>query len=66
MNGQRLTRSNNRVIAGVCAGLARWLGWDTALVRLLYILLSILSAGFPGILVYVILWIVMPTDDVYY
>ena len=66
MNGQRLTRPNNRVIAGVCAGLARWLGWDTALVRLLYILLSILSAGFPGILVYVILWIVMPTEDVYY
>ena len=62
MNGKRLTRSNNRVIAGVCAGLAQWLGWDIALVRLLYILLSILSAGFPGILVYVILWIVMPTE----
>ena len=66
MNGQRLTRSNNRVIAGVCAGLAKWLGWDTALVRLLYILLSILSAGFPGILVYVILWIVMPTEGTCY
>ena len=62
MNGKPLTRSNNRVIAGVCAGLAQWLGWDTALVRLLYILLSILSAGFPGILVYVILWIVMPAE----
>ena len=66
MNGKRLTRSNNRVIAGVCAGLAQWLGWDTALVRLLYILLSILSAGFPGILVYVILWIVMPPEDTYF
>ena len=63
MNGKPLTRSNNRVIAGVCAGLVQWLGWDTALVRLLYILLSILSAGFPGILVYVILWIVMPPED---
>ena len=62
MNGRPLTRSKNRVIAGVCAGLAQWLGWDTALVRLLYILLSILSAGFPGILVYVILWIVMPAE----
>lgn len=62
MNGKRLTRSNNRVIAGVCAGLAQWLGWDTALVRMLYILLSILSAGFPGILVYAILWIVMPPE----
>jgi len=66
MNGKRLTRSNNRVIAGVCSGLARWLGWDVALVRMLYILVSILSAGFPGILVYAILWIVMPTEDVYY
>ena len=66
MNGKRLTRSNNRVIAGVCAGIAEWLGWDIALVRLLYILISILSAGFPGILVYVILWIVMPPEDVYY
>jgi len=66
MNGKRLTRSNNRVIACVCSGLARWLGWDVALVRMLYILVSILSAGFPGILVYAILWIVMPTEDVYY
>jgi len=63
MNKARLTRSNNRVIAGVCAGIAEWLGWDTGLVRLLYILVSVLSAGFPGILVYIILWIVMPPED---
>ena len=63
MNKSRLTRSNNRVIAGVCAGIAEYLGWDTGLVRLLYILISILSAGFPGILVYIILWIVMPPED---
>ena len=63
MNKTRLTRSNNRVIAGVCGGLAEWLGWDTGLVRLLYILVSILSAGFPGLLVYIILWIVMPPED---
>jgi phage shock protein PspC (stress-responsive transcriptional regulator) len=63
MNKSRLTRSNNRVIAGVCAGLAEWIGWDTGLVRLLYILISLLSAGFPGILVYIILWIVMPPED---
>lgn len=62
MNKARLTRSNNRVIAGVCAGLAEWLGWDIALVRLLYLLISIFSAGFPGVLAYVILWIVMPEE----
>ncbi|PKP11657.1 MAG: stress-responsive transcriptional regulator [Bacteroidetes bacterium HGW-Bacteroidetes-4] len=55
-----LTRSRYKIIAGVCAGLAEWLGWDITTVRILYVLLSILSAGFPGILVYIILWIVMP------
>jgi phage shock protein C len=50
----------NRMIAGVCGGLAEWLGWDPTLVRVLYVVVSILSAAFPGLLVYVILWIVMP------
>jgi phage shock protein PspC (stress-responsive transcriptional regulator) len=48
------------MIAGVCGGLAEWLGWDVTVVRLLYILVSVLSVAFPGILVYVILWILMP------
>lgn len=52
----------NRLIAGVCGGLARWLGWNVTLVRILYILVSIFSAAFPGILAYIILWIVMPED----
>ena len=55
------TRSN-RLLGGVCGGLARWLGWDPTLVRILYVLLSIFSAAFPGALVYVILWIAMPLD----
>ena len=63
MNKSKLTRSNNRVIAGVCAGLADWIGWDIALVRLLYLIVSIFSAGFPGILAYAILWIVMPEES---
>ena len=62
MNKSRLTRSRNRVIAGVCAGLAEWLGWDIALVRLLYLTISIFSAGFPGIIAYIILWIILPED----
>lgn len=48
------------MLAGVCGGLADWLGWDPTMVRALYVVLSIVSAGFPGILVYVILWIAMP------
>ena len=56
-----LQRSNrHKIIAGVCGGLAEWLGWNVTLVRLLYVVVSILSVAFPGILVYVILWIIMP------
>lgn len=54
--------TSNRMIGGVCGGIARWLGWDPTLVRLGYVLLSIMSAAFPGILVYVILWLLMPSD----
>lgn len=58
-----LKRSNNKMIAGVCGGLAEWLGWDATIVRVAYILISIFSAAFPGILVYIILWLVMPPPD---
>jgi len=54
--------SRNRMIGGVCGGIAEWLGWDVTLVRVLYVLLSILSVAFPGILVYIVLWILMPRD----
>jgi phage shock protein C len=50
----------HRMLAGVCGGLADWLGWDPTMVRALYVVVSIVSAGFPGILVYAILWIAMP------
>jgi len=60
---KRLRKSRNRMIAGVCGGLAEWLGWDATLVRVLYVLVSIFSAAFPGILVYIILWIVMPNPE---
>lgn len=52
--------NRHRVIAGVCGGIAEWLGWSPGWTRLLYVVVSLLSAAFPGILVYVILWIVMP------
>ena len=50
----------HKLIAGVCGGLAEWLGWDVTVVRILYILVSVLSVAFPGILVYIILWVLMP------
>ena len=49
-----------RMIGGVCGGIAEWVGWDPTLVRIAYVIFSIVSAAFPGLLVYVILWIVMP------
>jgi phage shock protein C len=48
------------MLAGVCGGLAEWLGWDATLVRILYVVVSVLSAAFPGILVYLILWVLIP------
>lgn len=57
-----LRSRRDRLIAGVCGGIANALGWSPTAVRVLYVLLSIASAGFPGILVYVILWIVMPEE----
>ncbi len=55
--------ASDRLIGGVCGGLAAWLGWNPTAVRLLYVLVSILSAAFPGIIVYILLWIVMPLGD---
>lgn len=58
----RRSRSD-RMVAGVVAGLARYLGIDVTLARVLYVVGSIVSAAFPGLLVYVILWIVVPEGD---
>ncbi|MCC5929773.1 MAG: PspC domain-containing protein [Cyclobacteriaceae bacterium] len=63
MSKSRLVKSKDKIIAGVCGGIAEWLGWDPTLVRILYIILSILSAAFPGFIVYIILWIIMPAKE---
>ena len=52
--------TTNKIIAGVCGGIENWLGWSPTWVRILYVVISVLSVAFPGILVYIILWIVMP------
>jgi phage shock protein C len=52
--------NRNNMIAGVCGGIAEWLGWDVTLVRVLYVIASVGSVAFPGILVYLILWALMP------
>jgi len=56
---KRLCRSrNNRTLAGVCAGIAEYYGWDPTLVRVAWIVLTLL--GGSGILLYLIMWLVMP------
>jgi phage shock protein PspC (stress-responsive transcriptional regulator) len=54
--------TSNALIGGVCAGIAEFFGWSVTGTRVAYVLLSILSAAFPGIVVYLVLWLVLPRD----
>ena len=54
--------TSDRIFAGVCGGFAEWLGWSSTTFRILYVVVSILSAAFPGILIYLVLWLVMPKE----
>ena len=49
----------HNMIAGVMGGIADRYGWNPTLVRIIFVILSISSAGFPGILVYLVLWLIM-------
>ncbi|MFC3815639.1 PspC domain-containing protein [Lysobacter sp. GCM10012299] len=61
---RKLSRSrHDRMIAGVIGGIARRFGWNSTLLRVAYVLISIASAAFPGILVYLILWLLVPEGD---
>ena len=51
---------DHKIIAGVCGGLAEWLGWSPTMVRVIFVLVSVLSAAFPGIIVYIVMWVLMP------
>ena len=50
------------MIGGVCGGIADCYGWDPTTVRIIYVLFSVISAAFPGILVYILLWIFLPEE----
>lgn len=49
-----------RLIGGVCSGLARWLGWDRAVVRLGFALLALVTSLFPAVVLYGVLWLAIP------
>ena len=60
MTAKKLTLSRDRMIGGVCGGIAEYFGLDATLVRIAYALLTVFTSGFPGFLLYIILWFVMP------
>lgn len=65
MASKRLLRSDDRIVGGVCGGIAEYLGLDPSLVRIGYAALSLFSAGFPGLLLYIIMWCVVPKRNYY-
>ena len=64
MKNKKLYRStNNKMISGVCAGIADFFGIDPTIVRVIYALISLFTTGFPGIIIYIILAIIIPEDN---
>ena len=60
---RKFRKSKNRMICGVCAGIADWLGWDARTGRFFYVLVSVMSVIVPGILIYILLSILMPPAE---
>jgi len=61
---KKLRRSKkNRMIAGVCGGLAEYFEIDPTMMRAIYVIISILSIAFPGTLIYIILWLIVPEAE---
>lgn len=60
---RQLRKSNNKMLAGVCAGIGEYVGVDATVIRVIYAALSVFSAGFPGLLLYLILCLIMPSAE---
>lgn len=63
MAEKKLMRSSNKMLAGVCAGLAEYWDVDPTVVRVVYAALTVFSAGFPGVLLYIIMALLMPQAE---
>lgn len=60
---RRLTKSNDKMIAGICGGIADYFEIDSTLVRVGYAAITCFSGIFPGIIVYLILHVIIPNSD---
>lgn len=60
---KRLRRSSDKMLAGVCAGIAKYFDVDPTLIRVLYAALTLFTAAFPGVLLYIVMMILMPNYD---
>jgi phage shock protein C len=60
MSNKQLMRSEDRMVAGVAGGLAEYFDIDPTIIRILFVLLALFGGGFLGILIYIVLWIIMP------
>jgi phage shock protein C len=62
---KRLTRSNDKMIAGVLSGIGNYFDIDPTVVRIVYVILSIASIGFPGLIAYLIMWAIIPEEKTF-
>ena len=60
---KKLYRSSDRIVAGVCGGIAEYFDIDPTLIRVVYVILSLFSVAFPGVLLYIILMLLIPNYD---
>jgi len=64
MSGKRLYRSNsNKMICGVCGGIAAYFGIDPTLVRVGWAILTLFSAGIGGVIAYIVAAVIIPDES---
>ena len=59
---KRLTRSRDKMVAGVLGGIGNYFDVDPTIIRIVYVILSIASVGFPGLIAYLIMWAIIPEE----
>lgn len=59
---KKLTKSSNKILCGICGGLAEYFNLDPTIMRIIYVLISILLGGLGGLIIYVILYLIMPKN----